>query len=64
MEAKISKEMREILDDPIASKQLPEAIRMARAGMDAILEVDGKRYQLFTDGRKALEARKKYAQSR
>ena len=64
MEATISKEARAILDDPVASKQLHEAVRVARAGKDAILEVDGKRYQLFTDGRKALEARKKYVRSR
>ena len=64
MEATISKEARAILDDPVASKQLHEAVRVARAGQDAILEVDGKRYQLFTDGRKALEARKKFAESR
>ena len=44
MEAPMSKEMREILDDPIASKRLPEAIRMAHAGQDAILEVGGKRF--------------------
>ena len=64
MEAKISKEARAILNDPEASKRLPEAICMARVGQDAIFEVDGKRYQLFADGRKAAEARKKYELSR
>jgi len=64
VEATISKEARAILDDPIASKQLHEAVRAARPGQDALLALGGKRYQLFTDGRKALEARKKFAQSR
>jgi|GEM_PF-3386155 len=64
MKAKISDAMRSILNDPRASKELPDAIRTARSGQATIIEAGGKKYQVFTDAQQAADAYKKLERTR